>query len=78
MNKIKGNTLFIKIKFIPMVLVFTQVLLGIVTLLTSRGIIPGRWGYFEWVAQLHQLTGMLLLLSIVLLLFVVRKKASPL
>jgi cytochrome c oxidase assembly protein subunit 15 len=36
--------------------------------------VPGIWGSFEWMAQLHQLTGMLLLLSLVTILFLVRPK----
>lgn len=73
MFRIKGSRLFEKIKWIPLGIVLLQVLLGILTVLTSTGIVPGRWGGFEWLAQLHQLTGMTLLLSLVLLLFVVRR-----
>lgn len=72
--KIKGSSFFESIKWIPLLLVSVQVILGIVTVLTSKGIVPGRWAYFEWMAELHQLTGMMLLLSLVLLLFVVRRK----
>jgi heme A synthase len=50
-----------------------QALLGIVTVLTSPGIVPGHWGVFEWMAQLHQLTGMLLLLSMVWMLYIIRR-----
>jgi cytochrome c oxidase assembly protein subunit 15 len=71
--KTKGSVFFEKVKWIPLVLVFVQVLLGIITVLTSTGIIAGHWGYFDWMAELHQLTGMALLLSLVLLLFMVRK-----
>jgi len=53
----------------PMVLVLVQVLLGIFTVLSSKGIVPNSWGTFEWLAQLHQLTGMLLLLAMVRMLY---------
>ncbi|WP_205508303.1 COX15/CtaA family protein [Longitalea arenae] len=57
----------------PLILVIIQVLLGIFSVLTSTGIIPNRWGTFEWMAQLHQITGMLLVLSLVAMLFLTRQ-----
>jgi len=51
------------------------VALGIFSVLTSTGIIPGVWGTFEWMAQLHQLVAMLLLLSLIQLLFLIKRKA---
>ncbi len=74
--KQKGSILFENIKRIPLYLTFLQVLLGILTILTSTGIIPGKWGTFEWMAQLHQLTGMCLLLSLFATLFVLSKQKS--
>ena len=47
--------------------------LGILSVLTSTKIIPGHWGIFEWMAQLHQLVAMLLLLSLVQLLFLINQ-----
>ena len=75
LNKINGSALFNRIKKLPLIFVFLQVALGIGTVLFSKGIIPGNWGLFEWTAQLHQLTGMLLLLSLVSTLFFIRKEA---
>jgi heme a synthase len=74
--KTKGSGLFQQIKMIPLILTALQVLLGIFSILTSTGIIPGRWGTFEWMAQLHQLTGMCLLLSLVFTLFVIRPQVK--
>lgn len=68
----KGSVLFEKIKYWPFYLVVAQVVLGIMSLLTSTGIIPGQWATFEWMAQLHQLTGMFLLLSLVWTLYIIR------
>jgi heme a synthase len=76
LNKINGSILFNRIKKWPLFIVLIQVALGIGTVLFSKGIIPGNWGLFEWTAQLHQLTGMLLLLSLVLTLFVIRKERA--
>lgn len=72
--KTKGTPLLEKTKWLPLVIVTAQALLGIVTVLTSPGIVPGRWGTFEWMAQLHQLVGMLLLLSLVWTLYLIRRK----
>ena len=74
--RVKGSVLFEKTKWIPLAVVMLQLILGIVTVLTSTGIVPGNWGVFEWMAQLHQLTGMLLLLSLVWILFIVRRNAK--
>lgn len=71
--KTRGTRLFEKTKWLPLVIVIAQALLGIITVLTSPGIVPGRWGTFEWMAQLHQLVGMLLLLSLVWTLYLIRK-----
>ncbi|HSC54549.1 MAG TPA: COX15/CtaA family protein [Phnomibacter sp.] len=64
--------------WVPVALVALQVGLGIVTVLSSTGIVPGTWGLFEWMAQLHQIVGMLLLLSMVYMLYLTSggKKAA--
>ena len=72
-KKIKTSALFNATKFVPLLLVFIQVLLGILSVLTSLKIVPNRWGVFEWMAQLHQLLGMCLLLSMLWVLFLVRR-----
>jgi len=58
---------------LPLLLVTLQVILGILSVLTSIHIVPGHWGAFEWIAQLHQITAMLLLLSLVAILFLTRR-----
>jgi heme a synthase len=74
--KVQGSALFTATKFIPVVLVVLQVLLGIVSVLVSPKIIPNHWGLFEWLAQFHQLVGMCLLLSLIWVLFLVRKQKT--
>ncbi len=54
---------------LPLLLVVMQVLLGVFSLLFSVQIVPNKWGNFEWMAQLHQLTAMFLLLSLVTMLY---------
>ena len=65
---------FNRLKGIPVVLVLTQVVLGVASLVFSPGIQPNKWGTFEWMAQLHQVTGMLFALSLFSLLYLVRRR----
>jgi heme a synthase len=58
----------------PAIFVSIQVILGIITVLTSAGIVSGHWGIFEWMAELHQLVGMLFLLVLVTLLYLIRSE----
>ena len=69
-----GNT-FRKARVLPLILVWLQVVLGIVSVLTSTSILPQKWGVFEWMAQLHQVVGMLLLLSFVAMLYLLPKRS---
>jgi len=63
--------LFRRLRWLPLGIVSLQVVLGICSLLTSPGIIPHHWGAFEWLAQLHQVTGLLFLLTMVGMLYLV-------
>ena len=74
--RINGGSFFNRIKIFPILLVVLQVLLGIASLLYARSIIPGVWGIFEWMAQIHQLVGMSLLLSVVATYFVMRAQTK--
>jgi cytochrome c oxidase assembly protein subunit 15 len=74
--RIKGSSFFNRIKIFPILLVVLQVLLGIASLLYARNIIPGVWGIFEWMAQIHQLVGMSLLLSLVATYYVMRAQTK--
>lgn len=69
---------FNKARKFPLVFVLIQVLLGIISVLTAPFIVPSHWGSFEWMAQLHQVTGMLLVLSLVAMLYMIRKTACSL
>jgi cytochrome c oxidase assembly protein subunit 15 len=60
-----ASAAFNKAKHWPFILVWLQVLLGIAAVLTSTKIVLGSFGVFEWIAQLHQVVGMLLLLALV-------------
>ncbi len=73
-----GSSLIRKTRWYPLLLVLLQVVLGISSVIFSIKIIPNYWGLFEWMAQLHQLIAMFLLLSLVWIAYVVRnKKLQP-
>ena len=72
--KVKGSSLFIKSRWLPFLLVCLQIILGIFSVITSVRIIPNHWGLFEWVAQLHQLFAMFLLLSLVWMGYLLKSK----
>lgn len=70
------SPLIARIRLIPLLLVIVQALLGIYSLLASPRIIPNHWGAFEWLAQLHQVVGMLLMLSFVAFLYLFKRKPA--
>ncbi len=56
----------------PFILVWLQVILGIVTVLSAPKINFGKFGQYEMLAEAHQLVAMFLLMSLVVVLYVVR------
>jgi cytochrome c oxidase assembly protein subunit 15 len=65
----QASSAFAKARWFPVGFVLVQITLGIVTVLTSIRIRPARWNIFEWMAQLHQLVAIFLLLSLISALF---------
>jgi len=65
---------FRRARLLPLLFVLLQVALGVATVLTSVHIRPARWNDFEWMAQLHQFTALLLLLALVANAFLLRNK----
>lgn len=76
--KITGFSLVKKTRWWPMLFVTSQVILGIGSVLLSLKIVPNQWGSFEWIAQIHQLVAMCLLLSLIWILYIVRNKSYSL
>ncbi len=70
-NKIQGTTVFQKTKTLPLLIVFLQVLLGILTVLNTVNLHS-----FLWLAVAHQFAAMLLLVSLVWILYIIRSKAT--
>lgn len=73
-RKINSNILFNKTRILPLLLVFLQVILGVSSILFSPKIVLGNFGSFELFALLHQLTGMLLLLSLVINVYLIQSE----
>lgn len=61
-------------KWWPLSLVIIQVVLGIITVLCAPLIVLGKFGTFEILAETHQLVAMFLLMSLVVNLYVVRRR----
>ena len=68
------SPIFHRLWWLPLFIVTLQVLLGIASVLFSLQIVPRTWGAFEWMAQLHQLVAMFLLMSLVGVVYLVRWK----
>lgn len=73
-RSISYSSVFNKVKNFALVLVLTQIIMGILTVLNSPKMTAGKFGVFEWLAELHQLTGMLLLLNMVAIVYLSRGK----
>ena len=71
-SRITGSPLLNKSKRLPLTIAILQVVLGILTVIAGSRIIPGKWGIFEWTAQIHQLVAMLLLLSLIWMMYLLR------
>jgi cytochrome c oxidase assembly protein subunit 15 len=66
-KKIQASALFSRFRFVLLMLIFAQVLLGITTVLNATNTEP-----FVWLGVAHQFTAMLLVMCMVCLLFIVR------
>lgn len=67
---------FKTVRLLPLAFIMLQLTLGILTVLNSLKIIPNRWGLFEWLAQLHQLGAIFLLLSLAWAAYLLNFKES--
>lgn len=65
-----------KVRIWPMLLVWTQVLLGIITVLSAPKITFGKFGQFEMLAELHQLVAMFLLMALIVNLYLIKPARS--
>jgi heme a synthase len=75
--KLKPTGLFAKARMLPVEIITLQLILGILTVLTSIGIRATKWNEFEWMAQLHQLVALFLLLSLVFAAYLLHRTSLP-
>jgi cytochrome c oxidase assembly protein subunit 15 len=61
-------------RWLPLLIILVQILLGILTVINSLFIVANHWGFFEWMAQLHQLVAMLFLLTMIYMFFIIRDR----
>jgi len=62
---------FRPLRWLPLVLIGTQIVLGISSLLTSPWIRAQHWVAFDWLAEFHQITGLVFLLTMIGMLYLV-------
>jgi cytochrome c oxidase assembly protein subunit 15 len=74
--RIPSSAIFKKARVFPLIFVFIQICLGIFTVLTSNLIKATKWNIFEWLAQLHQLVAIFLLLSLTAALYLLQTKQN--
>ena len=70
-SRINGTTIFQKTKWLPLIIVLSQVVFGVLTVFNAVN--PAK---FLWLAVAHQFTAMLLLLSLVGMLYIIRAGKS--
>ncbi len=75
-RSIAHATSFNKAKNLAISLVLLQVTFGIITVLNGAKMTNGFFGVYEWFALVHQLTGMLLLLSLVSLVYLSSRRSN--
>lgn len=71
-----GSSYLKKAVWWPFTLVWLQVILGIVTVLSAPTIVFGKFGTFEMLAELHQLVAMFLLMSMMVGMYLVGKRSA--
>jgi heme a synthase len=68
--KTKVPTSYLKnTRWIPLILILLQAVLGVVAVITSPSVIPNHWNMFQWVAAFHQVTGMLFMLAVIWMIY---------
>jgi len=71
--KQQPNNVLIKTRWWPFVLVFTQVLLGIFTVLSAPTIVFRKFGQYQILAETHQVVAMFLLMSLIINLYCIKR-----
>lgn len=78
-SKVAGKypgSLLTKARWYPLILVFLQVILGILTVLHGPVMGTSRFGSYEMLAEAHQLVAMFLLMALMVNLYLVKNKSA--
>jgi len=75
-SKQQKGSLIASARWWPFILVFVQVVLGIITVISAPKIVPGKFGTFEVLAELHQLFAMFLLMALVVCQYALRRTTN--
>lgn len=73
-KRIHSHPYLQRFSWIPLALISLQVLLGIYTVLQSTHLTRNGFGVFEYLAQLHQLVAMFVVLSFIWVIFITGKR----
>ncbi len=73
---IKDSALFTRYNIVPLILVFAQVVLGILSVLNATHLTRNGLGVFEYLALFHQIIAMCLVMSFVWVIYLVSEKAE--
>ena len=75
-SSIKSSLMLHRYKFLPLVAVTLQIVIGIFCLFTSTKQVRNGFGVFEYLAQAHQLIAMFLLMCMLFMLFLFKRRAT--
>jgi cytochrome c oxidase assembly protein subunit 15 len=73
--KVQGSLLKAS-RWVPLFFILLQLLLGIFAVLNATTIIPGKFGVYEWIAQLHQLVAMFFLMAMIWMIYLLKGSAK--
>lgn len=74
--RLRSSKVFSRWRWFPLISILVQLLLGILTVLSSIKIRAGVWNEFEWMAQLHQIGAIFFLFSLTGVLYLLNGKQS--
>lgn len=67
-----NTTVFRLSRWVPLFFIVLQLILGILAVLNATTIIPGKFGTYEWIAQLHQLVAMFFLMVMIWMIYLLK------
>jgi len=74
--RVRSSLYFLKYRFIPLLLVVLQILLGILSVTNSVHLTRNGFGLFEYFALFHQVVALCLCMSLVWVIYILNRKVS--